>query len=126
MPLYEYECTKCGHRFEVIRKFSDPHEKKCPVCKGAVRKLLSAPAIQFKGTGWYITDYSRRGGRDPASSSKESKGKPADTAGKAGAADTKGDSDGKASATTDKAGDSAGKATGAAKSGAKDKKDAKK
>ncbi len=130
MPLYEYECTKCGHRFEVIRKFSDPHEKKCPICKGAVRKLLSAPAIQFKGTGWYITDYSRRGGRDPSSSSKDSKGKPADIGGKTAATADKagdsggktGDSGGKTGDTTDKTGDTTGKPADAAKSASKDKK----
>jgi len=61
MPLYEYECSACGHQFEVIRKFSDPPEEKCPKCGGAVRKLQSAPAFQFKGTGWYVTDYAKSG-----------------------------------------------------------------
>jgi putative FmdB family regulatory protein len=61
MPLYEYECSACGHLFEVIRKFSDPPEEKCPKCGGAVRKLQSAPAFQFKGTGWYVTDYAKSG-----------------------------------------------------------------
>ncbi|HEV8375171.1 MAG TPA: zinc ribbon domain-containing protein [Candidatus Polarisedimenticolia bacterium] len=61
MPLYEYECSKCGHRFEKIQKFSDPLVKTCPKCKGKVQKLPSAPAIQFKGSGWYITDYARKG-----------------------------------------------------------------
>ena len=61
MPLYEYECSKCGHRFEKIQKLSDPHVKTCPKCKGKVVRLLSAPAIQFKGSGWYITDYGRKG-----------------------------------------------------------------
>jgi putative FmdB family regulatory protein len=65
MPLYEYECQKCGERFEQIQKFSDPPVKKHPGCGGKVRKLLSAPAIQFKGTGWYITDYARAGKSDP-------------------------------------------------------------
>lgn len=65
MPLYEYECAKCGERFEQIQKFSDPPVKKHPGCGGKVRKLLSAPAIQFKGTGWYITDYARAGKSDP-------------------------------------------------------------
>jgi putative FmdB family regulatory protein len=60
MPLYEYECEACGHRFEVIRKFSDPPLDICPVCGGHVHKLLSSPAIQFKGSGWYITDYARK------------------------------------------------------------------
>src|SRR5437868_14255490 len=57
MPLYEYECEKCGNRFEKIQKFSDPLETTCPKCGGAVHKLVSSPAIQFKGVGFYITDY---------------------------------------------------------------------
>ena len=60
MPLYEYECDACGHRFEQIQKFSDPPVEKCPKCGSPVHKLLSSPAIQFKGTGWYITDYARK------------------------------------------------------------------
>ena len=60
MPLYEYECEACGHRFERIQKFSDPPLEHCPKCGGAVHKLQSAPAIQFKGSGWYITDYARK------------------------------------------------------------------
>jgi putative FmdB family regulatory protein len=61
MPLYEYECQKCGHRFEEIQKFSDELLKVHEDCGGDLRKLLSAPAIQFKGTGWYVTDYARAG-----------------------------------------------------------------
>jgi putative FmdB family regulatory protein len=61
MPLYEYECESCGRRFERIQKFSDPPVASCPVCGGAVRKLLSSPAIQFKGSGFYITDYAKSG-----------------------------------------------------------------
>ena len=61
MPLYEYQCPKCG-RFEVIRKFSDEPLTTCPTCGAEVQKMPSAPAIQFKGTGWYITDYARKGG----------------------------------------------------------------
>ena len=60
MPLYEYECDACGHRFEVIQKFADAPVELCPVCSGSVRKLQSAPAFQFKGSGWYITDYARK------------------------------------------------------------------
>jgi putative FmdB family regulatory protein len=59
MPLYEYQCDVCVHRFEVIQKFSDPHIDICPKCGGAVHKLFSSPAIQFKGSGFYITDYAR-------------------------------------------------------------------
>jgi putative FmdB family regulatory protein len=62
MPLYEYECEACGNRFERIQKFSDPLVDTCPQCEGHVRKLLSSPAFQFKGTGWYVTDYARKGG----------------------------------------------------------------
>ena len=57
MPLYEYECDACGHRFEKIQKFSDPLEDTCPKCGAHVHKLISSPAIQFKGSGFYITDY---------------------------------------------------------------------
>jgi putative FmdB family regulatory protein len=68
MPLYEYECEACKQRFEVIQKFSDPSPETCARCgKGPVRRLLSTPAIQFKGSGWYITDYA--GGRSSAASS---------------------------------------------------------
>ena len=64
MPLYEYECEACGARFEQIQKFSDPPIDVCPNCgERKVHKLLSSPAIQFKGSGWYITDYARKGGR---------------------------------------------------------------
>jgi len=71
MPLYEYECED-GHRFEVIQKFSDPPVEKCRICGKPVRKLLSSPAIQFKGSGWYVTDYARKdsGGGKPASSTE--------------------------------------------------------
>jgi putative FmdB family regulatory protein len=65
VPLYEYQCDVCGCRFEVIQKFSDPAVESCKECgKGPVRRLLSSPAIQFKGTGWYITDYSQKGKSD--------------------------------------------------------------
>src|SRR6476619_3919403 len=60
MPLYEYQCDTCAHRFEVIQKFSDAPIEVCPKCGGPAKKLLSSPAIQFKGTGWYITDYARK------------------------------------------------------------------
>src|SRR5512147_2851426 len=74
MPLYEYECKKCHHRFERIQKFSDPHVTKCPKCRGPIEQLISAPAVQFKGSGWYVTDYAK-GGSQPGSSAGESAGK---------------------------------------------------
>ena len=73
MPLYEYQCDQCAHRFEVIQKFSDPPIEVCPKCGGPVKKLLSSPAIQFKGSGWYITDYARKGDSATTPSSSETK-----------------------------------------------------
>lgn len=82
MPLYEYQCEACQKRFEKIQKFSDPQIEVCPNCgKGPVRKLLSSPAIQFKGSGFYITDYAKKstseagsksGGSESSASSSES------------------------------------------------------
>ena len=76
MPLYEYQCTKCKHTFEKIQKFSDPPVTECPKCGEKVEQLLSAPAIQFKGAGWYVNDYAKKsgsgnkGGSDVSSSSE--------------------------------------------------------
>lgn len=79
MPLYEYECLKCGERFEIIQKFSDEpftvhSENRGSACAGSVRKLLAAPAIRFKGSGWYVTDYGR-GGKKPSEDRVEAKAK---------------------------------------------------
>jgi putative FmdB family regulatory protein len=75
MPMYEYECESCHHRFERIQKFSDPPIETCPVCdKGPVRKLISSPAIQFKGSGWYITDYAKKSSTDAGSASSSGSG----------------------------------------------------
>lgn len=61
MPIYEYQCRDCGHRFEKLQKIDSPRVRTCPECKGKVDRLVSAPAIQFKGSGWYVTDYSDKG-----------------------------------------------------------------
>jgi putative FmdB family regulatory protein len=81
MPLYEYQCKKCGHRFEKIQKFSDKMVKKCPDCGGPVEQMISAPAVQFKGSGWYVTDYAKKsqapsssdGGKDSKEGKKDEK-----------------------------------------------------
>jgi putative FmdB family regulatory protein len=80
MPLYEYECKKCGHRFEKIQLYSAKMVKKCPECGGQVEQMISAPAVQFKGSGWYVTDYAKKssspgasGSSGDSSSSKEKK-----------------------------------------------------
>jgi putative FmdB family regulatory protein len=76
MPLYEYECEACGQHFELIRRFSDPDVDICTACgKGPVRRLLSSPAIQFKGSGWYITDYARKAKSEKTSGEKSPDGK---------------------------------------------------
>src|SRR5258708_10710034 len=62
MPLYEYQCTACAQRTEVLQRFDDAPPAACPACGGAVKKLVSSPAFQFKGSGWYVTDYARKGG----------------------------------------------------------------
>ena len=72
MPLYEYQCEACHARFEKIQKFSDPLVEVCPSCGGKVNKLLSSPAIQFKGTGWYITDYAKKSSTDGGSKNSSS------------------------------------------------------
>ena len=96
MPLYEYECEACKQRFEVIQKYSDPTPETCARCgKGPVRRLQSTPAIQFKGSGWYITDYA--GGRSSAASSTsagegESKSETKDSGKPAGESAAKSDS----------------------------------
>jgi len=69
MPNYEYLCQKCGHRFEKIQKFSDAMLKKCPECGGKIEQVLSAPAVQFKGSGWYVTDYAKKPSALPPSGS---------------------------------------------------------
>ena len=87
MPLYEYQCEACGHRFEVIQKISDALIAVCPSCGGAVRKLQSAPAFQFKGSGWYITDYARKDQKDQKDSSKSGTGSTDDSKDSGGKAD---------------------------------------
>ena len=67
MPLYEYRCLHCDARFERIQKFSDPPIKTCEICGGRLEQLLSSPAIQFKGSGWYITDYARKSAGESSS-----------------------------------------------------------
>ena len=70
MPLFEYECAACGKRFELLQKFSDPLTATCAACGGAAQRQLSAAAIQFKGSGWYVTDYARKSAPAEKSESK--------------------------------------------------------
>lgn len=73
MPIYEYECTVCNQRTELLQKVSDAPLDKCPECEGAVRKVVSPAGLHFKGSGWYITDYAKKNGQ--AASSPKSDGK---------------------------------------------------
>jgi len=74
MPIYEYECTKCGHVTEVWQKFSDPPLEKCEACGGEVRKLISQSTFHLKGSGWYVTDYGSRSGSSSSKSKEEKAG----------------------------------------------------
>jgi len=106
MPLYEYECEACHNRFERIQKFSDPPIDTCPACgKGPVRKLLSSPAIQFKGSGWYITDYAKKSSSE--SGSKASSGS---------SGDKKSEGKSESSSKSDTPSSSTGSSTGTTKS----------
>ena len=130
MPLYEYKCLKCGRHTEKIEPVAGPHLKKCPHCGGKVESVITAPAIKFKGSGWYVTDYA---GKSPdggskekiASEAKDSGGKDnggKDSGGKdAGAKDSK---DGSSKEASGK--DSAAKESSSKESSSKDKKPAKK
>ena len=112
MPLYEYQCARCG-RFEVIRKFSDEPLVTCPTCGGEIQKLFSAPAIQFKGTGWYITDYARKSSGDgKAGQGKSDEGK----SGESRSSDSKSGE----SKSDSKSGDSGKTASADSSKGAKD------
>jgi putative FmdB family regulatory protein len=91
MPLYEYECETCSHRFEVIQKFSDAPISVCPKCGGPVQKLLSSPAIQFKGSGFYLTDYGR--GTSSKSESANTKAGKAESGATSGGGDSAAKSD---------------------------------
>jgi len=73
MPLYEYKCDQCGEVFEVVQKISDPPMKKCVQCGGSVTKMPSSPAIQFKGSGWYVTDYARANKEEQSKDQKSDK-----------------------------------------------------
>jgi putative FmdB family regulatory protein len=125
MPIYEYECEACGNRFELIQKFSDPLVEVCPKCgERKVHKLLSSPAIKFKGTGWYITDYAKKGGGESESSKAgdKSETKPADKSGsgKSDKAD-KADKGDKSSSAADSAGSSSGTSSASSPSSSGDK-----
>lgn len=84
MPLYEYECQKCGRRTEKIEAVTGPHLKKCPHCGGKVERAITAPAIQFKGSGWYVTDYAGKSGAKESAGSEKADGEKKETAPKEG------------------------------------------
>ncbi len=99
MPLYEYRCKNCGHQFEKIQSFSAPDEKECPVCHGPLERLISAPAIQFKGSGWYATDYASKPSSMKASADGDGK-KPETKSADKSAPTSSSDGGGSSSSTT--------------------------
>lgn len=124
MPLHEYECDVCGRRFEKIQKFSDPPIDECPTCGGHVHKLISSPAFQFKGSGWYVTDYAKKespAGGKTSDESKETKAAAKDTTGSD--KDTSGKKDGASSAPSTPSGPSAPSSDAATKASSKAKSD---
>ncbi len=112
MPLYEYQCKQCGHRFEKIQSFSAAEIKECPVCKGEVEKLLSAPSFQFKGSGWYVSDYGKGGAAGSNTRpDTSSKGEGSSSGGDSSAGESKSSVDSKAAtASSDSGGSSSGSA----------------
>jgi len=121
VPLYEYKCLKCGRHTEKIEPVAGPHLKKCPHCGGKVESVITAPAIKFKGAGWYVTDYA---GKSTDGGSKESKpaGDGKDSSGKDGASKDAKDGGGKEAAGKD----SSAKETASKESSSKEKKPVKK
>ena len=113
MPLYEYQCDACEHRFEKIQKFSDPLEDTCPTCGGHVHKLMSSPAIQFKGSGFYITDYPK-GDKGSAPKSDGGKSDRAEKADKPAASADSASKTEKSTASSDSASSSTASSTPAA------------
>ena len=122
VPLYEYKCLRCGRHTDKIEKVAGPHLKKCPYCGGKVESVITAPAIKFKGSGWYVTDYA---GKSPDGGSQE--GKPASEGKEAAGKESR-----KEAASADGGGkeggskESAGKETSSKESSSKEKKPAKK
>jgi putative FmdB family regulatory protein len=112
VPLYEYQCKQCGHRFEKIQSFSAAEIKECPVCKGEVEKLLSAPSFQFKGSGWYVSDYGKGGAAGSNTRpDTSSKGEGSSSGGDSSAGESKSSVDSKAAtASSDSGGSSSGSA----------------
>lgn len=95
MPIYEYQCEVCGHKFEIMQKFSDDPIKTCVACSGPVHRVLSPPALVFKGSGWYVTDYARPDRKHAREEETKSTGASSDTSGGEGTTktDSKADTD---------------------------------
>jgi putative FmdB family regulatory protein len=119
VPLYEYQCTKCRRSTEKIEKVDGPHLKKCPHCGGKVEALFSAPAIQFKGSGWYVTDYAgKKSGSPESGSTDKSESKDAKS-------DTSKDSSSKESSSKDSSSKESSNASSSKESSTKESKEKK-
>src|SRR3954464_15211844 len=136
MPLYEYHCDACGHRFEKIQKFSDPLVDTCPKCGGTVHKLMSSPAIQFKGSGFYITDYAKKdhiaaakadkeGGGTSDKSEKSTKSEKSDTGSKSEAPSSSTESSSSSTSPSSQSSSTPSSSTGSTTAPAKESKPAK-
>lgn len=122
MPLYEFECEACEKRFERIQKFTDPNPETCPSCgKGPVRKLPSSPAIQFKGSGFYITDYPKKSTSEAGASSKSPSEKSGDSKSSSGDSGSSGSSS-SSTTSSDSGSSSSSSSTSSSSSSSSDKK----
>lgn len=110
MPLYEYQCAACHRRTEVLQRFDDPPLTECPECGGELRRLVSAPAFQFKGSGWYVTDYASKSSATAGAGGAEKSGSGSETA--AAATESAKPKDGKVDAPKPAAGSPAKPAAG--------------
>jgi putative FmdB family regulatory protein len=119
MPIYEYECLQCKKRTELLQRMNDAPLATCPECGGDVRKLISAPAVQFKGSGWYVTDYGGKKGSSSGKSDGKSEGKSESSSSDSGSSSSEKSSSAEKSSSTEKS-SSSDKASSSGSSGSSD------
>ena len=119
MPIYEYQCQQCGRRSEALQKMSDPPLTTCEHCGGPLKKLISSPAVQFKGSGWYVTDYARKNPAGASSSGGKSDGDGKSTGGDSSAKSESKSDGGSGSSSSSGSSSTGGSSTGGSSGGAK-------
>ena len=120
MPIYEYQCLTCGKKSELLQRMSDPPMAACPECGGEVKKLISSPAVQFKGSGWYVTDYGSKKGAPSGGGKSEAGGKSEGSGKSDGGGKAEGGGEGKGadkSSSSSSSSESSGASSGSSSSG---------